>query len=965
MSQLDPNEPVGANSAGYFQRGSFSSDGRHLSRGAIKKKFNRYNQALPGPAKQLKPEINGSSAQLNATAPEFVPSGSATKRDFQERSWRDRSKSRNWRNSDMQSMGDRARHSGSNSFNPEPNEYREYNNWNGRENSAEFGNNPSSYRYDRPGPSATGFQSKKTPTNYRTGYVNNGYHRPNRFQGSFSNNHSADGGFEKRKFPDRKNSGKSSKLYPTTAGQRERLTEMIVNNLLECLVCCEKIKRSDGVWSCSQCYHIIHLTCTVAWAKSSKVEENWRCPACQNSYAEVPHQYTCYCGKCVQPRANPTVLDHGCGSMCLRIGKSCAHKCNIVCHPGPCPECSIMVSKSCGCGATQQMVKCCSNLEIICDATCNKLLNCGLHRCEATCHAGACQPCAEMIVQECYCGVTGRKVACDEAHVGQTRFSCQNTCGKLLPCGNHYCPASCHSGPCGLCPTDVDLIKFCHCGKTELQTARLSCLDSIPCCANTCGKRFICGPPSKPHTCVEKCHEGECAPCPLTTVLKCRCGHMDKEVACQKLTTKADDARCEKKCTKKRLCGKHTCKQKCCIEFEHICRLPCNKLLTCGLHKCELTCHSGRCPACMETSFDELYCECGASVLFPPIRCGTKLPACKKQCSKPRACGHDPNHECHPGPCPPCFVLTKQWCYGHHEQRAVIPCHQSSFGCGLPCGKQMPCGRHRCTKACHEGDCPLPCSQPCSAPRTLCGHPCSKPCHDSPCPESNCWQMVPVTCLCGLQKASKSCMELTEEFRRIEMAQLKDRLSHMMSNASVDLQEASVRRPAILKVLECNEECRVLDRNRRLAIGLQILNPDLSQKLTPRYSDFLRQWGKKDGHFCQKVHDKLTELVQLAKQSKQKSRSYSFESMNRDKRKFIHEYCEHFGVESAAYDAEPNRNVVATAVKDKSWLPSLSLLESVRRENGHRKIPLPTLGHSPNPENEIVSLKLLTSTKKD
>lgn len=52
-------------------------------------------------------------------------------------------------------------------------------------------------------------------------------------------------------------------------------------------------------------------------------------------------------------------------------------------------------------------------------------------------------------------------------------------------------------------------------------------------------------------------------------------------------------------------------------------------------------------------------------------------------------------------------------------------------------------------------------------------------------------------------------------------------------------------------------------------------------------------------------------------QSKQKSRSYSFDSMNREKRHFIHEYCEHFGCESVAYDQEPKRNVVATALKDK------------------------------------------------
>lgn len=151
----------------------------------------------------------------------------------------------------------------------------------------------------------------------------------------------------------------------------------------------------------------------------------------------------------------------------------------------------------------------------------------------------------------------------------------------------------------------------------------------------------------------------------------------------------------------------------------------------------------------------------------------------------------------------------------------------------------------------------------------------------------------------------------------------------------------------------------MLERNRRLAIGLQIRNPDLSQKLTPKYSDFMKQWAKKDPHFCQRVHDKLAELVQLAKQSKQKSRSYSFESMNRDKRHFIHEYCEHFGVESAAYDTEPNRNIIATAIKDKSWLPSMSLLEVIQRENGQRKVPGPSvLGKNTPSKPETVSLKL-------
>lgn len=158
--------------------------------------------------------------------------------------------------------------------------------------------------------------------------------------------------------------------------------------------------------------------------------------------------------------------------------------------------------------------------------------------------------------------------------------------------------------------------------------------------------------------------------------------------------------------------------------------------------------------------------------------------------------------------------------------------------------------------------------------------------------------------------------------------------------------------------MECNEECRIVERNRRLAIGLQIRNPDISAKLTPRYSDYMKTWAKKDPKFCQHVHDKLTELVQLAKQSKQKSRSYSFDCMNRDKRHFVHEYCEHFGCESAAYDQEPNRNVVATALRDKSWLPSVSLLELIQRENGQRKVPGPVIGKNSASIGQSVSLRL-------
>jgi transcriptional repressor NF-X1 len=167
---------------------------------------------------------------------------------------------------------------------------------------------------------------------------------------------------------------------------------------------------------------------------------------------------------------------------------------------------------------------------------------------------------------------------------------------------------------------------------------------------------------------------------------------------------------------------------------------------------------------------------------------------------------------------------------------------------------------------------------------------------------------------------SRVCAENSRDYQRIASGILASKMADMQLGHTIDLEEVFGQGPKKqnqLKTLECNDECKIIERNRRLTLGLQIENPDLCGKLIPKYSEHMRQWAKKDPIFCQMVHHKLTELVQLAKTSKQKSRSYSFESMNRDKRYFVHESCEHFGCESQAYDQEPKRNIVATAVKDK------------------------------------------------
>ncbi|XP_026675559.1 transcriptional repressor NF-X1 homolog, partial [Ceratina calcarata] len=602
------------------------------------------------------------------------------------------------------------------------------------------------------------------------------------------------------------------------SSQRERLTDQLNKGHLECLVCCEYIKQSDYVWSCSNCYHVLHLKCTKKWAKSSQA----------GNY-------------------------HG------------------------------------------------------------------------------------LLLRFHYTADTLSSV-----------YSCENVCGKLLECGNHACAKLCHPGDCEPCPLGVDKIATCCCGQTPLPDKRESCLDPVPTCDKICSKNLKCGQPNNPHKCKAKCHQGDCPACDLTTDVRCRCGNMDREIACKDLTTKADDARCEKRCMKKRSCGKHRCNQLCCIDIEHVCPLICSKTLSCGRHKCEQSCHKGRCQPCWRSSFEELYCECGASVTYPPVPCGTRRPACDRLCSRQHSCGHEVLHNCHSEPqCPPCTVLTQRWCHGKHELRKAVPCYISEISCGLPCNKPLSCGRHKCITICHPGPCEKPgqqCTQPCTAPREICGHICGVPCHEGKCPDIPCKEIVKVTCQCGHRTMSRVCAENAQEYQRIASSILASKMADVQLGHSINLEEVfgqGAKKQNQLKTLECNDECKIIERNRRLALGLQIANPDLSGKLMPRYSDFMKQWAKKDPHFCQVVHEKLTELVKLAKTSKQKSRSYSFDSMNKDRRHFIHESCEHFGCESQAYDQEPKRNVVATAVKDKCWLPSYSLLEIVQRENGQRKVPGP------------------------
>lgn len=124
-----------------------------------------------------------------------------------------------------------------------------------------------------------------------------------------------------------------AKVELADCSQRERLTREIDTGKLECLICCELIRTHDSVWSCSNCYHIMHLKCVTKWVTSSKSDEGWRCCACQNISKNLPHAYYCFCGKTKDPQYNRNDTAHTCGELCSRI-ENCSHPCTQLCHPG-------------------------------------------------------------------------------------------------------------------------------------------------------------------------------------------------------------------------------------------------------------------------------------------------------------------------------------------------------------------------------------------------------------------------------------------------------------------------------------------------------------------------------------------------------------------------------------------------------------------------------------------------------
>ncbi|CDK29442.1 unnamed protein product [Kuraishia capsulata CBS 1993] len=733
----------------------------------------------------------------------------------------------------------------------------------------------------------------------------------------------------------------------------ERLLSEIREGTYTCLVCTGEIDGESQIWSCDACYRVYDLACIRDWAKrgsSTGADKSWRCPSCNGKHYTLPKEYRCWCGKISNPQSN-VFHPHSCGQTCNKSLESCVHECSFECHPGPhMKRCTALgPSLHCNCGEKSRQVPC-----IVtsydkgwqCGKVCGDLLPCGIHRCKKVCHSGACGSCPETVITKCYCGKHTREVTCSERSYKKSdidgelwigTFPCEDICKQTFDCGNHVCVQNCHpyTAKSHMCPLGPDAVTYCACGKKKLsdllEHPRTSCLDPIPTCGEVCGKKLPCG-----HACIDFCHEGDCRSCMKTVDMKCSCEYSSFTVPCA-FKVSGSTPKCTHKCQALLSCRRHRCGDVCCdfeqvalrrdrelqkgrrrvgghsaaaleeiinnIEAKHICTKECGKLLSCGLHRCQMTCHMGPCKPCLESSSDDLVCHCGQTVVPAPVRCGTKLPVCPHQCTRPTACGHRPEyHNCHPDDqsCPKCtFLMVKKCGCDKKVELQNIMCYQENISCGRMCGKTLPCGAHKCTKLCHaEGQCLKKCPSPCGKPKD-CGHICTDTCH------------APYTC-----KAPILCNEKVTIFCKCK------RISKQVLCSS----------PSKNTVLECDSECAKLERNRNLlqALNLKsstVISPDSLDRLTMEkvpYSEFVLDIFRDQKKWAQGIEQVLRDLVS----GNLMRETYSFKPMQRIQRQFVHEMAEAYKLDSESQDPEPKRNVFVR-IKSDSHVPSMSLEEAL------------------------------------
>lgn len=311
---------------------------------------------------------------------------------------------------------------------------------------------------------------------------------------------------------------------------------------------------------------------------------------CPRSPDVVSH---CPCGKTPLfdiPGSSPRVSCEDPISNCLKAcGKTlpCGHKCEKVCHTGPCGSCMQQVMIDCRCGRNSFKSLCHQGTieHPQCFRVCKAGLHCGRHACAERCCPGEQKALERQAMR--------RKL---KPHLRpsdedvEAEHICTRVCGRMLKCGRHTCPEICHKGPCNTCREAIFEEIPCNCGRTILHPP-LPCGTQSPACTYPCERPKPCGHPQTAHNCHND--DENCPKCPFLTEKTCLCGKRSlKNQPCWLV-----DVRCGQICGEPLKCGSHFCQKNChrpgeCEDGSQPCQQACGKTKTLCGHPCTEPCHA-------------------------------------------------------------------------------------------------------------------------------------------------------------------------------------------------------------------------------------------------------------------------------------------------------------------------------------------------------------------------------------
>jgi len=228
------------------------------------------------------------------------------------------------------------------------------------------------------------------------------------------------------------------------------------------------------------------------------------------------------------------------------------------------------------------------------------------------------------------------------------------------------------------------------------------------------------------------------------------------------------------------------------------------------------------------------------------------------------------------------------------------PCWLADVRCGEICGRKLKCGSHFCRKLCHKpGDCEdagKACQQACGKAKKVCGHSCEETCH------------APYAC-----REDKPCAH--KFFITCECQHLKQ---DMKCNASKTSEGNSK------KTLACDDECARLERNRKLALALNI-DPDAHKDDHIPYSADTLKMFQENVKWAQ-VQEREFRVFGNDEHEKR----LRFKPMQPHQRAFLHALAEDYGLDSESMDPEPHRHVAMFKTPRFVMAPTKTLAECVK-----------------------------------